>query len=121
MSKVTFRGPLFTNPGQAIRDGAKNPLRELGTRIEATVRLNTPTDSGELKASISGPILWQGNRGVSVKSNLRTKRKTWSERGTRRGVKLAKAYYMWRKGKSKAKEINKQTLMAADIARELNK
>ena len=118
---VRFRGPLFDDPGRAIRAGAKNPLQELGSRIEATVKLNTPTDSGDLKRSVSGPIIWRDNRGVSIKSNLKERRKTWSERGTRRGVKLAQAYYMWRKGKSKAKEINKQSLMAADIARELNK
>lgn len=118
---VKFRGPLFTDPGEAIRKGAKDGLRELGTRIEATVKLNTPTESGELKRSVSGPIIWNGNRGVSIKSNLKERRKTWSERGTRRGVKLARAYHMWRKGKSKAREINKQQLMAADIARELNK
>lgn len=116
---VKFRGPLFDNPGSAVRKGARPGLAELGARIEATVLLNTPRMSGELKRNVE-TIVWKDSRGVSVKSNLRVKRKTWSERGTRRGVKLARAYYMWRKGKAKAREINKQALMAADIARELN-
>lgn len=117
---VTFKGNLFGDPGSALRKGAKPGLSKLGTQIGATVKLHTPTRSGELKRSVSGPVIWRDNRGVSIKSNLRTKRKTWSERGTRRGVKLAQAYYMWRKGQTKARQINKQALMAADIARELN-
>lgn len=119
MSTVKFRGDLFENPGRAIKKGSHPGLQRLGAQIEATVRLNTPSQSGELKRSVSTKV-WNDNEGVSVRSTLLTKRRTWSESGRRRGVKLAKAYGMWRKGKAKAREINKQNLMAADIARELN-
>lgn len=119
MSTVKFKGPLFDDPGAAIRKGVHPGLSKLGAQIEATVKLHTPTRSGQLQRSVKTDV-WNSNRGVSVKSTLQVRRKTWSERGTRRGVKLAKAYYMWRKGKSKAREINKQALMAADIARQLN-
>lgn len=119
MGSVRFRGAIFENPGPAMRKACAQPLRELGTQIEATVKLNTPSRSGELMRSVSGPIVWKDNRGVSVKSNLKTKRKTWSERGTRGGVKLARAYRMWAKGKSKAREVNKQGLFAEKIARAL--
>lgn len=116
---VRFKGNLFGEPGSAIRKGARPGLSKLGTQIEATVLLNTPRQSGELKRSVEMDI-WRDNRGVSVKSDLRVKRKTWSETGRRRGVKLGPAYYMWRKGKTRARQINKQALMAADIAKALN-
>jgi len=116
---IRFKGNLFGDPGSAIRKGAKPGLSKVGTQIEATVKLHTPTRSGELKRSVD-MVIWRDNRGVSVKSNLRVKRKTWSERGTRRGVKIGPAYYMWRKGRTKARQINKQALMAAGIAKELN-
>lgn len=120
MATVRFRGPLFDNPGPAMRKASGPGLRKLGAQIEATVRLNSPDRSGELKRSVR-TVIWDDNRGVSVKSTLKVPRKTWSERGTRNGQKLARAYYMWRKGKSKAKESNKQGLLADDIARELNR
>ena len=123
MATVKFRGPLFTDPGAAIRKGAHPGLTRLGAQIEATVRLHTPTRTGSYMRSYE-TVVWKDNRGVSVKSNDRRTRKTWLERGTRRGVndgkKIGRAYYMWRKGKSKAREINKQALMAADIAKALN-
>jgi hypothetical protein len=119
MAAVKFRGPLFTDPGAAIRKGAHPGLTRLGAQIEATVRLHTPTRTGSYMRSYE-TVVWQGNRGVSVKSNDRRTRKTWLERGTRRGVKLARANRMWSKGKSKAREINKQALLAADIAKALN-
>lgn len=119
MSTVKFKGPLFDDPGAAIRKGSHPGLSKLGAQIEATVKLHTPSKSGELRRSVESDV-WNSNRGVSVKSALQVPRRTWSERGTRRGVKLAKAWRMWAKGKSKAREINKQALMAADIARQLN-
>src|SRR5690606_35596806 len=109
MAKVRFNGPLFTDPGDAIRKGARGGLSELGARIEATVLLHTPSRTGSYKRSVK-TVLWQGNRGVSVKSTDAKARKTWLERGTRRGVKLTTANRMWAKGKSKAREINKQQL-----------
>jgi hypothetical protein len=56
---------------------------------------------------------------VTVNSSLLTKRKTWSERGTRGGVKLATAYYMFRKGKTKAKSLDFQRIVGDEIARAL--
>lgn len=115
---VRFKGPLFHDPGKAIRKGSHSGLSNLGTQIEATVKLNTPTRSGELKGSVA-TVVWRDNRGVSVKSTLKVKRKTWSERGTRRGVKLATGYGMWRKGRTKARQANKAAI-AAGIAKALN-
>ena len=87
MAAVKFRGPLFTDPGAAIRKGAHPGLTRLGAQIEATVRLYSPTgETGSFKRSIK-PIIWRNNRGVSVKSEIpKFTRKTWLERGTRRGV-----------------------------------
>jgi hypothetical protein len=119
MATVRFRGPIFDNPGPAMRRAAGPGLKNLGAQIEATVKLNSPSRSGELRRSVDS-VVWRDNRGLSVKSTLKVKRKTWSERGTRRGVKLGPAYYMWRKGKAKAKDSNKQGLLAADIAKGLN-
>ena len=119
MASVKFRGPLFENPGPAMRKASGPGLAKLGAQIEATVRLNAPSDSGELKRSVKTAV-WRDNRGLTVKSTLKVPRKTWSEDGRRGGVKLAKAYGMWRKGKAKARESNKQGLLAADIAKGLN-
>lgn len=118
---VRFRGPLFEKPGSTMRAAAYPGLRRIGTQIEATVKLRTPTGpTRELSRSIE-MLVWKSQRGVSVKSTLKVKRKTWSERGTRRPYgKIAQAYYMWRKGKAKARQINKQAMLAADIARGLN-
>lgn len=118
MATVRFKGPLFDHPGEAMRKGANVGLKELGARIEATVRLNTPSDTGSYKRTIKTQI-WNGNRGLSVKSTDTKQRKTWLERGTRGGKKLTTANRMWGKGKSKAREINKQSLLAPGIAREL--
>lgn len=101
-----------------MRKASRPGLLKLAAQIEATVRLNTPEKSGELKRSVKS-VVWDSNRGLTVKSTLKVPRRTWSERGTRGGVKLAKAYGMWRKGKAKARESNKQGLLAADIARGL--
>lgn len=117
---VKFRGPLFDSPGPALRKACGPGLSKLGAQIEATVLLNTPSQTGSYKRSIQSKV-WQGNTGVSVKSTDRIKRKTWLERGTRRGVKYSTANRMWAKGKSKAVSIRKQGLFEADIARELNK
>lgn len=116
---VRFRGPLFANPREAIRKGVLPGLKTMAAQIEATVLLNTPSVSRELKRSV-GSSIWPKGGGLTVKSTLRAKRRTWSERGTRRGIKIARGYYMWRKGKAKAKEIRKQALLAPGIAKELN-
>ena len=118
MSAVRFRGPIFDNPGPAMLKAAGPGLKKLGAQIEATVRLNTPTDTGGYARSIKTQ-LWNGNRGVSVKSTDTKRRRTWLERGTRGGQKISKANRMWAKGKAKARESNKQGLLADDIARAL--
>ena len=115
---VRFRGPIFENPGPAMRKASGPGLRKLGAQIEATVLLNSPSKTGGYKRTIK-TIVWNDNRGVSVKSTDTRRRKTWLERGTRRGAKLSTANRMWAKGKAKARQSNKQGLLAADIARGL--
>lgn len=115
---VKFKGPLFDDPGAAIRKGARPGLARFGAQIEATVLLNTPRRSGEAKRNVK-TIIWRDQNGVSVKSSL-ANRKTWLEAGTRRPYgKIGTAHGMWRKGRAKARQLNKQALMAADIARQL--
>ncbi len=116
---IKFSGPLFDAPKATIDRATRKGLKTVGAQIEATVRLSTPSVSGELKRSTQTK-LYSNGRGVTVSSNLQTKRRTWSERGTRRGVKLTKGYGMFRKGKTKARSIDFQTLVGNEIARELN-
>jgi hypothetical protein len=117
---VKFSGPLFTDPEEAIRKGVRPGLEKLGAQIEATVKLYTPARTGRQRRSVTTDI-WRQNSGLTVKATDTRPIRTWLERGTRKGVKLSTANRMWAKGKAKAKEINKQNLMAADIAKELNK
>lgn len=119
MATVRFSGPLFNAPKQAIDRATRRGMSRVGAQVEATVKLNAPSDTGELKRSIHSK-LYRNGRGVRVSSNLADPRRTWSERGTRNGVKLTKAYYMFRKGKTKAKSLDFQTIVGNEIARELN-
>lgn len=119
MGAVVFRGTLFNNPGPAMRKACGKPLANLGAQIEATVRLNTPQVTSSYARSLE-TIVWQDNRGVSVRSTDTIKRKTWLERGTRNGVKLARGYRMWEKGKRKARQARDLGTFEEAVARALN-
>lgn len=121
MANVKFSGPLFEagRRDAAFRRASRKGMSRAGAQIEATVKLNTPSDSGAYKRTI-GAEVYRNDLGVVVKSTSSKKIRTWLERGTRRGQKLAKANYMWRKGKTKAKQIDYQKYVGDEIARELN-
>jgi len=121
MATVKFSGPLFeaNKRSKAFRDASRVGMSRAGAQIEATVRLYTPSRTGEYKRTL-GTEVYRNSLGVQVRSKTTRKIRTWLERGTRRGVKLTKANYMWRKGKAKAKSIDYQAYVADEIARRLN-
>lgn len=121
MAKVRFSGPLFEQNlrDKAFRRASRKGMSRAGAQIEATVRLYTPADTGAYKRTI-GAEVYRNDLGVIVRSDSSKPIRTWLERGTRLGVKLARSNYMWRKGKQKARQIDYQRYVGDEIARELN-
>lgn len=118
---VKFSGPLFNAPKQTIQAANKKSLSTVGTQIAATIKLKTPKNTGQFAGSIDRKV-WSGANGVSVSATYRgPKIRTWLETGKRKGVKTQrKGSYMFRAGKTKAKSIDYQAIVGAEIARMLN-
>lgn len=119
-TKVTFNGKLFTAPKQAITAGKRAGLSQAGTQIEATIRLKTPKRSGAFVSGIRREV-WSSANGVTIAAKYPKKIRTWLETGKRRGVKTnRKGAYMFRAGKTKAKQLDYQAIIGKEIARQLN-
>ncbi len=118
---VKFSGPLFDAPRATIRTANRKALSTVGTQISATIKLKTPRDTGRFVAAIEREV-WRNANGVTVKADYSgPKIRTWLETGKRNGVKTQrKGSYMFRAGKTKAKQINYQSIVGAEIAKLLN-